>query len=771
LASVPPEPQGTTILMARPRLALRLLTIVLTSAAVVGQSRSVRPATPGVGGAAYRIINLDTGHIVSEARPEIVDAPVAPGSVYKIATLLAASETGLLDQRTAIVCRRTINVAGTSLTCIHPDLHRALTPVDALAQSCNFYFATVAGRLSRPALDAVLARLGLSPVPSGTPTALGALGLGGVRAAPGQLLQALVRLVGPVPSFRLAGPTRQLLVDGLRAAARDGTASAMGSAGFVALAKTGTAPMPGGGFHGIVVAVLPDARPRLGIVVLVPGGAGSDAAEVAAELLTNRTASETGTSPIAPSRGPIAGEIPVRVGSSTAGGRRSIRTVQLEDYVAAVVAGESEDGMQPAAREALAIAARTFALANLGRHASEGFDLCDLTHCQAIARATALAERAARATAGTVLFDGDRPAEVYFSAWCGGHTERPSAVWPGAIDRPFLPAQPDPACAGRAAWTSEIAAPKLLDALRGAGLKGTDLRSLSIAARTGSGRAAMFEAVGMNPPEVLAGAFRTSVGRLLGWQVLKSTLVDLHRSAAGYVFVGRGSGHGVGLCLAGADDRASRGADARTILAFYYPGLRVGPLRVLPVAGAEVSPPARTDIRVLLPDSALSDLPVVRALASRSLDELVSRISVTPPGRLTIRFHTTTEDFRRATRQPWWVAGSSERSVIDLLPLAVLRRRGILDSTLRHEMVHVLTARALAGRPMWVREGLAAYFAGESHPVPSANGAGRSARNSCPEDREFSVNAGEAGAGDAYRRAAACVERALARGQTWRDLR
>jgi hypothetical protein len=63
--------------------------------------------------------------------------------------------------------------------------------------------------------------------------------------------------------------------------------------------------------------------------------------------------------------------------------------------------------------------------------------------------------------------------------------------------------------------------------------------------------------------------------RLLGWQTLKSTLFDVRRSGTGYVLTGRGSGHGVGLCVRGAMKRASRGASRDEILAAYFPGLTV----------------------------------------------------------------------------------------------------------------------------------------------------------------------------------------------------
>src|SRR5271170_1607514 len=61
-------------------------------------------------------------------------------------------------------------------------------------------------------------------------------------------------------------------------------------------------------------------------------------------------------------------------------------TLQLpsERYVAAVLSAEAAPDEPLTSLEALAIAARTFAMANRHRHKTDNFDLCDSTHCQAL---------------------------------------------------------------------------------------------------------------------------------------------------------------------------------------------------------------------------------------------------------------------------------------------------------------------------------------------------------------------------------------------------
>ncbi len=92
----------------------------------------------------------------------------------------------------------------------------------------------------------------------------------------------------------------------------------------------------------------------------------------------------------------------VRV-STTTNGRTSVVRFELDDYIARVVAGEGEPRAAEAAQQALAMTARTFALANLNRHRREGYDFCDTTHCQVLRAATAASTRAATATSGRVL--------------------------------------------------------------------------------------------------------------------------------------------------------------------------------------------------------------------------------------------------------------------------------------------------------------------------------------------------------------------------------
>jgi hypothetical protein len=111
-------------------------------------------------------------------------------------------------------------------------------------------------------------------------------------------------------------------------------------------------------------------------------------------------------------------------------------------------------------------------------------------------------------------------------------------------------------------------------------------------------------------------------------------------------------------------------------------------------------------------------LEVLRALEASRAD-LLSRVAGAFQGfddaqALDVIVHQTTGDFVAATGQPWWAAAATRGRRIELQPLMVLRRRGVLLTTLRHEYAHVLIDAVSRGRaPRWLSEGLAIHLAGE----------------------------------------------------------
>lgn len=263
----------------------------------------------------------------------------------------------------------------------------------------------------------------------------------------------------------------------------------------------------------------------------------------------------------------------VRVGN-LATGASSI--IPLEVYVARVLAAESDPRALDAAREALAIAIRTYALVNERRHARDGYDVCDTVHCQVVRPSNAATRRLTRATTLQVLMHAGRPAPLYYSASCGGFSERAEAVWPG-VNYPYLQARPDDVHGDDAAWSYEVGLVDAEAALVRAGFAG-QLAGVEIVDRTSSGRVATLGLPGMTPGLVAGNDFRLALGSTR----VRSLAFTMVNDGQALHFAGRGYGHGVGMCVIGAGRRAMRGASARQILEHYYPGLALVRLGAVP---------------------------------------------------------------------------------------------------------------------------------------------------------------------------------------------
>jgi hypothetical protein len=81
---------------------------------------------------------------------------------------------------------------------------------------------------------------------------------------------------------------------------------------------------------------------------------------------------------------------------------------------------------------------------------------------------------------------------------------------------------------------------------------------------------------------------------------------------------------------------------------------------------------------------------------------------------LEIILNESTGNFVGRTGMPAWAAAATKRNQIELQPFKLLKQRRILETTLRHELVHVLIDSLGKGQtPRWLSEGMALYVAGE----------------------------------------------------------
>ncbi len=120
-----------------------------------------------------------------------------------------------------------------------------------------------------------------------------------------------------------------------------------------------------------------------------------------------------------------------------------INNVNIEDYIKGVVPSEMPSGWETEALKAQTIAARSFALANLGKRSKFGYDLNDTTEDQVYGGASAetyKTNQIVEDTKGLVLIYDLKIIPAYYSASAGGQTINSSDVWGSEL--PFIRSVP-----------------------------------------------------------------------------------------------------------------------------------------------------------------------------------------------------------------------------------------------------------------------------------------------------------------------------------------
>lgn len=259
-----------------------------------------------------------------------------------------------------------------------------------------------------------------------------------------------------------------------------------------------------------------------------------------------------------------------------------VNSVLLEDYLRAVVPSESPASWPIESLKAQALAARTYAVANWGKHAGSGFDMKDDTSDQVyngVAAEHPATNSAVESTAGQIISYGQRPITALFFSTSGGHTDSAGEVW--GTDLPYIQPVPDfDQASPKYRWTLERSQNDLQEAVVKLGLNLGTIASITPLERTPQGRIKNLEIKGSQGSAVVdANKFRFAAR-------LYSTLWEVETEGRGarrsFNFNGGGWGHALGMSQYGARQMAADGKSAAEIIHHYYQGVEIQALSAQP---------------------------------------------------------------------------------------------------------------------------------------------------------------------------------------------
>jgi stage II sporulation protein D len=267
-----------------------------------------------------------------------------------------------------------------------------------------------------------------------------------------------------------------------------------------------------------------------------------------------------------------------------------VNHVDLESYLAGVLAKELYPNWQAETYRALAIAARTFAIYQMytfgpGHDYDIGGDQSSQVY-GGLSAETTRSRRAVAATHGLVLAYGrsgdERVFQTQYSSCCGGVVNPAGLVQNSPAIPPLAGGQKCEDCSisPRYRWDA-VLIPKseIFRAVAAQYPAAADLRGVAqiqVVTMTTWGRPAWVDVVGTNGKSVRIRAEDLRVAMLKTGVPQARQLYSMNcviRDAGTNVEFssGRGYGHGAGLCQWGAQGKALKGWSAEQIVAFYYP--------------------------------------------------------------------------------------------------------------------------------------------------------------------------------------------------------
>lgn len=307
----------------------------------------------------------------------------------------------------------------------------------------------------------------------------------------------------------------------------------------------------------------------------------------------------------------------------------AVNVVGIEEYLMGVVPKEVSASWHAEAVKAQAIVARTYAITNMTKFKSYGFNVDNTASSQVYGGVSAeheLSNDAVLKTAGKLVMYEGNPAEVFFFSSSGGMTESVENVW-GGTPRPYLVSVEDsyenPIEASYSSWNITLSPEKVAEKLLNAGVDVGEVTDITLDETTAAGRSLKTTVHGTNGSHTLTfekarttlglysnmftisreGGENPAVAVLIGNETkslspegLTVQSVDGKKTLNGSVSVigsnssktytktngtgnfiisGKGWGHGIGMSQWGAKGMAEAGFSAEEIITHYFKGTEV----------------------------------------------------------------------------------------------------------------------------------------------------------------------------------------------------
>lgn len=184
-----------------------------------------------------------------------------------------------------------------------------------------------------------------------------------------------------------------------------------------------------------------------------------------------------------------------------------VNVVHLDHYLYGVISREMSPSWPAEALKAQAVCARNYAVKNLNKHQSQGFDLCNAVDCQAYSGMKPESSSSylpVDATSGQVLtYDGEI-AELYYSSSAGPRTEDVKNVWGSeipylvSVENPYEDTENIP----NGVWTGTLTKEEATTIMRNKGYDVGEVTSIKATEYSDAGRVLKLEVTGTTGTQV-----------------------------------------------------------------------------------------------------------------------------------------------------------------------------------------------------------------------------------------------------------------------------